>query len=155
MMNQRMRDLLTRGTVLTEVYVPSPFQLLVAGGFTDIQGCVFFRKLFHHDALTELVRHHDMTGYECTVNSIHLEDYLEKGMARKAPALAATAMKCVDWLAERLRQFTADPFRIIVSVDGRTCTLRFHRLRDGESWLADDIEGYKEAAAFVDVVSTT
>jgi hypothetical protein len=54
MMNQRMRDLLTRGTDLTEVYVPSPFQLLVAGGFKNVQGCIFFRELFHHDTLPAL-----------------------------------------------------------------------------------------------------
>jgi hypothetical protein len=150
-MNQHMRDLLTRGADLTEIYVPSPFQLLVAGGFKDVEGCVFFRELFHHDALTALAMHHDMTGYECAVNAIHLEDYLEKGMAREAPALAATAVKCVDWLAERLRRFSSEPFRIIVSVDRRNCTLRFHKVRDGESWLADDIEAYEEAIAASDV----
>lgn len=151
MMNQRMRDLLARGADLTEIYVPSPFQLLVAGGFKDVQGCIFFRELFHHDALTALAMHHDMTGYECAVNAIHLEDYLEKGMAREAPALAATAMKCIDWLAERLRKFAVGPFKIIVSIDRRSCTLRFHKVRDGESWLADDIEGYEEAVAVSDI----
>jgi hypothetical protein len=95
--------------------------------------------------------HHDMTGYECAVNAIHLEDYLEKGMAREPPALAATAMKCVDWLAERLRKFDAGPFRIIVSIDRRNCTLRFHKVRDDESWLVDDLEGYEEAVAASDI----
>ena len=150
-MNQHMRELLARGADLTEIYIPSPFQLLVAGGFKDVQGCVFFRELFHHDALTALASHYDMTGYECAVNAIHLEDYLEKGMARETPALAVTATKCVEWLAERLRRFSAEPFRIIVSVEGRNCTTRFHKMRDGESWLADDLEGYDESVAFYDV----
>ena len=30
-----------------------------------------------------------------------LSIYLEKGMAREAPALAVTAAKCVDWLEPR------------------------------------------------------
>jgi hypothetical protein len=151
-MNRAMQELMVRGADLAEVYVPSPFQLLVAGGFKNVQGCVFFRELFHHDALTALAMHHDMTGYECAVNAIHLEDYLEKGMAREAPALAATAARCADWLMERLRRFSSEPFRVIVSVQGRNCTLRFHKLRDGESWLADDLEGYAESVATYDTV---
>jgi len=129
--------------------------LLVAGGFRDVQGCVFFRELFHHDALTALAMHHDMTGYECAVNAIHLEDYLEKGMARESPALAVTAAKSADWLAERLRKFSTDPFQIIVSVKAGNCTMRFHKVRDRESWLADDLEGYEEAVASSSTVPVT
>jgi hypothetical protein len=85
------------------------------------------------------------------VNSFHLEDYLKKGMAREAPALAATAAKCTDWLAERLHKFSAEPFRIIVSIERRHSTMRFHKRRDGETWLADDIESYAEAIAISDI----
>ena len=148
--NKHMRELLERGAALTEIYVPSPFQILVGGGFTEIQGCVFLRSLFPYDTLMALPRN-DLTGNESSVNSFHLEDYLEKGMSREAPALAVTAVKCVDWLAERLRRFSADPFRIIFSVGGRNCVMRFHKVREGESWLDDDLEGYQEAVAVYDV----
>jgi hypothetical protein len=144
--NKHMRELLEQGAELTEIYVPSPFQMLVGGGFVEAHGCVFLRRLFHHGPLTGLAQH-DLTGKECFVNSFHLEDYLEKGMSREAPALAVTAVKCVDWLAERLRRFSADPFQIIFSVDGRHSVMRFHKVRDGESWLDDDLEGYQEAVA--------
>jgi hypothetical protein len=50
-----------------------------------------------------------------------------------------------------LRRFSADPFRIIFSVDGRNCVMRFHKVRDGESWLHDDLEGYQEAVAAYEV----
>ncbi len=148
-----MAELLALGSSLTELEVPSPFQMLVAGGFKDEDGCLFLRELFHHDRLTALAMHHDKTGYECAVNAIHLEDYLEKGMAREAPALAATAQKCVPWLAERLRRFSKVPFRVIVTVAGRHCTLRFHQIREDEQWLADDLEAYEEAV-FTDTVGT-
>ena len=147
-----MQELMARGADLAEIYVPSPFQLLVAGGFKDVQGCVFFRELFHYDALTALAMHHDMTGYECAVNAIHLEDYLEKGMAREAPALAVTADRCADWLIEQLRRYSSEPFRVIASVQGRNCTMRFHKIRDGESWLADDLDKYEEAIVVYDTV---
>ena len=139
--NKHMRELLEQGAALTEISVPSPFQMLIGGGFTAAHGCVFLRRLFHHGSRGGEPRH-DLTGEECSVNSFHLEDYLEVDMSREAPALAATAVRCVDWLAERLRRFSADSFRIIVSVDGRNSTMRFHKVRDGESWLHDDLEGY-------------
>jgi hypothetical protein len=145
-----MRDLLERGSTLTEIFVPSPFQVLVGGGFNEVQGCVFLRRFFGYDTLMALPPD-DPTGNECSVNSFHLEDYLEKGMAREAPALAATATKCADWLAERLRRFSAEPFRIISSIEDRHCTMRFHKRRDGETWLADDIEAYEEAIAVLDI----
>ena len=148
--NRSMRELLERGSTLTEISVPSPFQLLIGGGFNEVQGCVFLRRFFGYDTLMALPPD-DPTGNECSVNSFHLEDYLEKGMAREAPALAATAAKCTDWLAERLHKFSAAPFRIIVSIESRHCTIRFHKRRDGETWVADNIEGYEEAIAIVDI----
>jgi hypothetical protein len=145
-----MQALLERGSTLTEILVPSPFQVLVGSGFNEVQGCVFLRRFFGYDTLMALPPD-DPTGNECSVNSFHLEDYLEKGMAREAPALAATAAKCADWLAERLRRFSAEPFRIIVSIENRHCTMRFHKTRDGETWLTGDIESYGEAMAIWDV----
>lgn len=49
------------------------------------------------------------------------------------------------------------PFAIIVSAHksdlelnvGPTCTVRFHRIRAGQVWMADDLEGYKEEAIAV------
>lgn len=148
--NKPMRDLLERALILTETLVPSPFQVLVGGGFHEVQGCVFLRRFFGCDTLMALPPH-DPVGNECSVNSFHLEDYLENGMAREAPALAATAAKCTDWLGERLRGFSAEPFRIIVSIENSHCTMRFHKRRGDETWLADDIESYEEAIAVFDI----
>jgi hypothetical protein len=136
------------GAAVTEIGVPSPLQVLVGGGFAEVHGCVFLRR-FHHGAWAGVPRH-DLTGEECSVNSFHLEDYLEKDMSRESQALAVTAVKYADWLAERLRRFSADPFRIIFSVDRRNCVMRFYKVRDGESWLDDDLEGYQQAVAVHD-----
>jgi hypothetical protein len=150
--NTAMAVLLGSHPGAAEIFVPSPFRLLVYGGFKDVEGCVFFRELFHYDRLAEaaLDIHQDKTGYECAVNRIHLEDYFEKGMAREAPSLALTAVQCAAFLADRLRRFSTDPFRILASVDDRNCTLRFHKVRDGESWIDDDIDGYEEAVFVMD-----
>jgi hypothetical protein len=153
-MNAPMRALVAQRDSLTEIMVPSPFRLLVFGGFKDVDGCVFFRELFHEDTLGAMWIHRDRTGYESSVNAIHLTDYFEKGMSRESPALAATALACTELLANQLRKHRAgEPFRIIATVDNRHCTMRFHKLREDESWLSDDLESYQDPIFVEDVAA--
>jgi hypothetical protein len=149
--NRLMKELLASHPGAAEIIVPSPFRLLVFAGFREVDDCVVLRQLFRHEGLGgALDVHLDRTGYEASVNKIHLEDYLEPGMAREAPWLAHTAELCAEFLAERLRQHSKDRFAIIASVDGRYCAFRFHKVRHGESYLRD-IETYNEAIFVVDV----
>lgn len=148
-----MAALLASHPGAVEIFVPSPFRLLVFGGFKEVDRCVFFRELFPQNRVDEsvLARHQDRTGVECTVNKIHLEDFLEKGMAREAPSLALIAVECAKFLAGHLHKKLAGySFRIIVSVDDRVCTMRFHKLRDGEVWFRD-INATEEALLVMEV----
>jgi len=44
-----------------------------------------------------------MTGYECcAVNAIHIEAIWRREWRGKPPRSAVTAVKCIDWRAERL-----------------------------------------------------
>jgi hypothetical protein len=149
-----MRALLGAHPGAAEIYAPSPFQMLVFGGFAEVDGCVFFREFFHEDRIDWGVvktRYTDRTGFECTMNKIHLEQYLEKGMAREDPSLALTAVKCAEFLARHLgKKIPAAAFRIIASVKDRVCPLRFHKVREGEAWFKD-IDGFEEALFVMDV----
>ncbi len=112
----------------------------------------FFRELFRHHNVTEcaLATFQDRTGLECYVNKIHLEDFLEEGTTLDGPSLARLAVRCSRLLASHPRKkFPGRPFRIIVSVDGRVCTLRFHKIRPGELWL-QDLHLVEEALLVVD-----
>ena len=146
--NRRMADLLA-GSTGAGIEVPWRFHTLVTLGFKDVEGCVFFRDLFRHDRADGLPLYHDATGYECAVNRIRLEDWLDRDAAREPVALAATVHGCARFLAAGLDRFSTDAFRIIASVQDRTSMLRFHKLREGERWLRDDLEGYKEEALLV------
>ncbi|MBA3580493.1 MAG: hypothetical protein H0W42_10970 [Gemmatimonadaceae bacterium] len=128
-----------------EADVPLGFRMLVAGGFKRVEDCVCFRELFDHDHATALPRYGDATGYEASMNAQHVEDHLPRGAAREPVALAVAARSCAVFLLRSLRAFSDEPFRVIVSVSGRQSTIRFHRIRDNESWLAPDLDGYGEA----------
>ncbi len=147
--NTAMRRLLSGNPGAAEVSVPSQFRLLLAGGIKPVEGCHFLRDFFlGHNYATALPHYGDATGYECAVNSLHIEDYLAAGAAREPVALALTGRECALFLAAKLREYgatLAEPtsFRIIVTVDGRSSTIRFHAIREGESWLAEDLEADK------------
>jgi hypothetical protein len=147
--NRRMADLLAGSAGAAQIELPWRFRSLVNLGFKDVEGCVFFRDLFRYTRADGLPLYHDATGYECAINRIRLKDYLERDAAQEPVALAATVLVCARFLATRLEHFSTDTFRIIASVQDRTSMLRFHKLREGERWLRDDLEGYQEEALLV------
>jgi hypothetical protein len=93
----------------------------------------------------------DATGYEAVINHFHV-DSLGDGLDDFRLALGATGE-----IRRQLQEtVSAQPVRIIISrnLSGEYIgsTVRFHRVRPGETWLSDDLEGYgNEAVGFLDV----
>jgi hypothetical protein len=82
----------------------------------------------------------DRTGYEAFLNHFHLPwdgtGNAIQGLIRK-----------IAGIRQSLRRYAPETsFLVIVGVGGGECTVRFHELRSGESWLDPDLEGYKEEA---------
>jgi len=153
--NRTMSELLAGNPGAAEVDVPSQFRLLVAGGVKQVEGCFFLRSLFNYDYATALAQFKDETGYECAVNSVHIEDYLARGSAREPVALALTGRACAHFLAAELRLFGSElpepmRFRVIVSVDGTSSTIRFHAIRPEQSWLVNNLDAYGEGVLVMD-----
>jgi hypothetical protein len=80
----------------------------------------------------------DATGLECLLNRIHIDDFVDESTPIKVMIQIAIcyALKLKDAL---LSSTLDGPFRIIISGDspGHSCTVRFHRLRPHQAWLAD------------------
>ncbi len=92
----------------------------------------------------------DETGYECSENHIHI-DWLTRD--RSLPALVHLRLGlllCERLVARLQARSDAVPARVIMSFDGRYCVVRFHKLREGQLWLASDLEGYQEGVLFLD-----
>jgi len=115
--------------VHNSVLSPELATVLVAG-FMEKEGCVLLaseaRNSFAARDATQ-----DETGYECFVNHLHVKN-LEEALE--------FARRLNRALAER---FKVD-FVVIVSFDGREATVRFHKLRTGQMWLNENLEGYLE-----------
>ena len=86
-------------------------------------------------------------GFEAFINHVHLDDELELPAAD--PMVLVQAGRYATELADRLeRAYPGEVFVLIIGL-GDSCTVRFHKLRPGESWIADDLEGYENEAMMV------
>ena len=128
--------------------LPQKLLALLNGGFIETEQCIFL-ALLKKDAPVNRLDFPDRTGYECFVNHIHVEDYLENGglppleMVGRGIALARE-------LKERLsRQHGSKHFRIIVAFNGSTCTVRFHTARPDEEWIDKSVDGHSDEAVAI------
>jgi len=127
--------------------LPQKLLALLNGGFVEEEGCVFLSLL--KKGPVQRVDFPDRTGYECFVNHVHIEDYLENGGLAPLEMLGrglALARELKDRLS---RLHGTKQFRIIVAFDGSTCTVRFHSVRPDEEWIGKGLNGHKEEAIAV------
>ena len=108
---------------------------LLRYGFAEKNGCLLLKycaangSRFSESGM-------DKTGYEAFINHEHVRSISQGWEYAKK-------------LAARLKR-RRGRFVVIVSFDGKGATVRFHKLRRNEpTWLAADLESYKEAVAVV------
>jgi len=91
----------------------------------------------------------DRTNLECTANKLSVGELLDPRLTATAPLLLLTAgLVLAERLTSELKPLDGR-FNIILSYDGESCALRFHRIRKGESWLHEDLEEYSEEGVLV------
>ena len=98
----------------------------------------------------------DETGFECSLSKVHVDAFMGEGvpLSELAKIGCAYAMYIRQAL---LRSQVSGDFRIIVDAQlpdselrvGNVRCVRFHKIRPGQTWLADDLESYKMNALWV------
>jgi hypothetical protein len=122
---------------------------LLAQGFTDLGGTIVFRAMCNIAKNVKPENFPDLTGFECFVNHIHIEDQLD-GPAMDQTALLRQGIAFALATESQLRStFPGKPFKVIVAASANGCGARFHLVRPGEEWLASDLDGYKGEAILV------
>lgn len=120
--------------------LPQKLLGLLDGGFVEAHDCVFLSAL-KKTASVERMDFANRTAYECFVNHIHIEDYLENGGLPPLKMLGR-GLALARELQGRLSRLRGDRhFRIIVAFPGSTCTVRFHTIRLDEEWFDKDAAG--------------
>ena len=86
----------------------------------------------------------DPTSLECTANKLSMGDLLDPRLTASCPLLLLLAgLLMAERVSAELRRFEGR-FNVILSYDGESCAVRFHRIREGERWLQSEIEEYDE-----------
>jgi hypothetical protein len=91
----------------------------------------------------------NQTGLECSANKLRMESMLEPRLANSAPLLLLTAGLLTARAVSRELAAYPGRFNVILSYDGESCAVRFHKIRAGQRWLAEDLEGYVDEGVLV------
>ena len=104
-----------------------------------IDGCIFLTEEYARSKGSKLQQFPDRMGYECFVNHIHFR----VGRGRRA---LEEVFDYASALRKALMALGEVRFEVIISVADGDSVVRFHKCRQGESWLSEDLERYKHEA---------
>ena len=129
--------------------LPQKLIALLNEGFSEEGDCVFLTRL-KKQAQVQRLDFPDRTAYECFVNHVHVEDYLENG-GLPVLELLGRGIALAREISARLSHLHGTKcFRIIITTDGSlSCTVRFHLVRPDEDWARKSSNGFKEEAVAI------
>ena len=142
--NQAMLDLLVALVAESARPLASGLAQLLRGELVEENGCWFLVPLREGAKTASLASFPDRSGLECFVNHIHIEDFLETSDVVEC---LRQGLRWAGGLRGKLEEH--GKFNIIVSCDDTGCSVRFHRIRPDESWMTDDLEGYRAESVLV------
>jgi hypothetical protein len=114
----------------------------------EASGCFLLRGFVQRPHLSP-ADFPDATGLECSANKLLMEAMFDSRLIDSCPLLLLTAgLVTVRALS---RELAARPgrFNVILSYDGESCAVRFHKIRAGQHWLSEDLEGYTDEGVLV------
>ena len=128
--------------------LPQKLLSILNEGFVEEAQCWFLSAL-RREVPVQRADFTDRTAFECFVNHIHVEEYLENGGLPPLEMLGRGIALAKELKARLTRRQGAEHFRIIVAFHGPTCTVRFHTIRPDEKWVDKDANGYETDAVAV------
>lgn len=134
--NAAMRKLLADTAFV--VPLKPALSAIVDRGFDVREDCHFLAALLSAAKNVTKASFPDCTGYECFVNSIHIEDYDDE-------VPLCQAIQFVHRVFDAWRASTPALTLIsVVSADEFSVVVKFHVKRPTEQWLSENMEGYDD-----------
>lgn len=124
--------------------LPEELRQLISQGFVIREGYVFLSALLGRNTNVDDNSFPDKVGYECFINSIHIDDYVESNYLEHACCF-------IDQCFGAWRHAKQPGLiKAILSCDEFGAVVKFHADRSDESWIAQEIEEYDEAILVAD-----
>ncbi len=126
-----------------DIPLNSSLKSIADSGFDLRDECYFIRALLGSTNVTR-GSFPDCTGYECFINSLHVDDYDSVSPLTQAVLLVKEVFAV--WNAiQRTSKIVA-----VISADEFGVVTKFHVQRSGEQWLSDNIDGYDDPVMSID-----
>jgi|SRR5690554_811540 len=138
-MNHAMRELVN--TIVERKILPPEMRKIIKSGFINKNDCIFLKKLVSKKTNVSEIDFIDKTGYECFINSLHIDDYVESDFLSYAVSFIFELFK--GWKQNKNLQ-------AIISIHESGAVVKLYEERIGESWIASNIEDYEEAILAID-----
>jgi hypothetical protein len=117
---------------------------IAESGFMVKDGCFLLGKCMDADTNVSISNFPDKTGYECFINSVNIDDYVEENYLEQGICFVRNVFS--RWNSvQGLPKLIA-----ILSLDEFGLKVKFHAWRVGEHWLTDELEDYEESVLVVD-----
>lgn len=129
--------------------LPSELAEMVGEGFVTQDGSLLLRSLSRINTNVALTDFPDRTGYECFINSIHVDDFVS------GDYLAIACLLIETFFHEWRRYGQPGVIRAILSCDDLGAVVKIHLARPGEDVVAENIEGYEDAILVADSSEVT
>lgn len=104
---------------------------------------VLLKKEYERNRHVRVTAFPDRTGFEAFINHVHLP----------FSGTRESLLSCLDYAAALRRALTPlvglRRFKIILSIEKGDCSVRFHEIRVGENWVAENLEEYADEAIIV------
>jgi hypothetical protein len=151
-LNRAMKELLGHFRIDPERPPPLAAKLrrLLEPGILSLDGCWLLASQLPAGTSGTRDQFPDRTGYEAFVNHIHITDALGEA-GECSPWLALGQAMALGLELEALVAAHGS-FQIVVAADmdlPADCNVRFYKLRSGEIWIEDDLEGYAHEGILV------
>ena len=150
----------------TEILIPerldplhAALKQIVDSGLFENEGCFFLNALLNEglDIKSALEKNEDRTGLECSINNLYIQSIIYTNPYNAlidSNTVLNQGIHYAIYLSERISSF--GHFKIILSfATGNEkdriidCSVRFHLIRQGESWISQNLEDYTEEAILV------
>lgn len=115
------------------LYLPYELNEIIEQGFISLSDCFISKKLFSYCKNYSPDDFEDEIAFECFINSIHIDDYVNEMYLEYAIAFC-------NLLIKKWRDDHIELLNVIISLDDETLfpTIKFHLKRKGVTWLDED-----------------
>lgn len=121
-----------------ELILPFELKEIIEQGFIDKNNSVLSAYLLDYCGAVSYSNFEDEIAYECFVNSLHMEDYVNDYF------IEYSIVFCND-LIKKWKNLRSEDLNVIISLDDESLLpkIKFHVKRDGQEWLAEnELESY-------------